>query len=141
MNGPRPVPQWRIDAHGDLTGYVRVPGSAVWQPDADVLWTPPGSKSGPDILGHVTDVEPLDDVATWVKAQLAKRARYVEALRAMLDAGKLALTPELARLLGISGPSTVVGLRVKSIGELPRRDGPIYEREPSRWVSYSGRTH
>lgn len=99
---------------GLIWSYVAHPERATWKADPDVLWTPPGAKSGPDRVGEVVDMKELDDNETWVAAQLHKRDRYLDMIRAKVRAGMLRVSADFAKSLGLdaslygtSGPGTI----------------------------------
>lgn len=136
-----------VMADGNLGAFVdNIPG-AVWQPEPDVLWTPPGTKSGLDVLGTVTDVSPVDDATAWLRIQLGKRAAWLDMIRAKVRDAKMALTPQLAKMLGLDFDAEIARLRaagqtptivaVKAI-ELPDRPtiagAPVWSKPPMRYV-------
>jgi len=85
---------------GLVLGWVQPPADGTWSP-ADLLWTPPGSRSL-DRLGEIVDAVVYPGTpSAWVTAQLAKRDQYLELLRSRVLAGSMKLTASLARMLGM----------------------------------------
>ncbi len=98
--GPEPFPSVIVTRDGDIAGWTRAIPGAVWQPGADVLWQPAGTKAL-DIAGKVAEVEPTMAPEQWVRLQLDKRSRYLDIIREKVRAGVIALTPVLAKMLGL----------------------------------------
>jgi hypothetical protein len=86
-----------------IEGWVRPPADGVWRP-SDLLWLPPSATKSTDIdgIGRIVDVKDFEiGDCDWVTAQLNKRERYLESIRAKVRAGAFRLTAALARTLGM----------------------------------------
>ncbi len=83
-----------------VVGWVPHPAVASWEPE-DLLWTPPGTKMGPDRLGEVVDVK-SGEIWDWARAQLDKRNRFNQKLRELVLSGRLQLDAALAKRLGMT---------------------------------------
>lgn len=108
-----------------IKGWVKPPAGHVWRPD-DLLWSPPGAKAGDlDQAGSVVDVVELGERA-WVTAQLAKRQKYMDAIRALVKAGRMILSPALAKWLAGSSHDAATLTRTGTVAygksvDLPAR--------------------
>ena len=90
-----------LSDNGQLVqGWVRLPTAKVWAPkDGDLLWLPPSATKATDIdrAGSVVEVQELGDIA-WVQAQLDKREKYLDYIKAKVRAGAYRLTAALAAM-------------------------------------------
>ena len=92
----------RLSSDGQhVEGWVRKP-DGVWRPE-DLLWLPPSATKSTDIdrAGAIVDVLEGPGDYDWVTAQLNKRERYLDMIRAKVRAGAVRLTAALAKFLGM----------------------------------------
>jgi hypothetical protein len=92
----------RLSSDGmTVEGWVSKP-DGPWQPE-DLLWVPPTATKSTDIdrAGSIVDVIEGPGDYDWVTAQLNKRERYLDAIRAKVRAGAYRLTAQLAKFLGM----------------------------------------
>lgn len=92
----------RLSDNGELIeGWVRRP-SGAWAPE-DLTWHPPNAVKSTDVdgIGRIVDVtEGLGDL-DWIRAQLDRRAKYLDVLKSRVRSGALKLTAALAKMLGL----------------------------------------
>lgn len=91
-------------ARGTIVGWSARPQTS-WSP-ADLLWTPPATKTL-DLAGEIVDARTIGD-RTWIVSQLKLRDRWLDVIRQRVLAGAYKLTPALAKLLGMSDDSALL---------------------------------
>jgi len=98
-----------------VRGWVRKP-AGVWKP-ADLLWLPPTAVKSTDVdqAGTILDVTEGPGDHDWVTAQLNRRERYLDLIRAKVRAGAFRMTAALAKWLGLDEDGA----------ELVERTGPL----------------
>ena len=126
----------RLTADGNhIEGWVRRPTDGVWKPH-DLLWLPPSATKSTDIdgIGQVVDMQDFDGIGhhDWVVAQLNKREKYLDYIRAKVRAGAYRLTAQLAKMLGMDFP--------EDGAELVPRTGPVaYQAMAAKQLVAEGR--
>ncbi len=110
---PRPTEEQltipRLSADGQhVEGWCRKPH--------DLLWLPPTAtkSTDTDIAGQIVDVLEGPGDHDWIVAQLGKRERYLDLIRAKVRAGAFRMTAQLAKWLSLDEGA-----------ELVPRTGPI----------------
>jgi hypothetical protein len=132
--------QWQF-ARGVHPDGVTVSGVVTrpvghWEP-ADLLWSPPGAKSGPDRFGEVVDVRQPAAASLWVRAQLDRRRRHLDQLRARVASGDMRLDAVLAKLLGLDGPDAAQLTERRADGDVVAALRAIHESSRRRMLGLS----
>lgn len=83
-----------------VKSWVRRPEGGVWKPH-DLLWLPPTATKSTDIdrAGTIVDVTEGPGDFDWITAQINKREKYLDMIRAKVKAGAYRLTAALAKFL------------------------------------------
>jgi len=132
MNGMAVYPRWteeqmtvpRLSADGlTVEGWVKRP-SGAWTP-ADLLWSPPNAVKASDVdgIGRIVDVtEGLSDY-DWVTAQLNRREKYLDLIRAKIRAGAYRMTAAALRTFGFDEDE--IARLTGDAAQLVQRSGPV----------------
>jgi hypothetical protein len=128
-----------------LSGWVKTPAGKVWEPE-DLIWSPPSARKASDLdrAGTVVDVVEMGDDA-FITAELAKREKYLDALRQRVRSGSLKLTAWLAQFLGLPfedgaqlvprvATGSAVALKAQTLQDGSTYDAPVWRPPARRWV-------